>query len=219
MAKASDRETLRLHGPAGNLEAVLEIPPQTAVKAVAILCHPHPLHQGTMQNKVVYTLARAMNELGIIALRFNFRGVGGSDGVYADGEGEIEDVEAVADYVRERWPGAELWLAGFSFGAVVSARAAGMLLPTQLISIAPAVNILGRELTSPPAMPWLVVQGEKDDVVPAGEVVDWVNTLNPAPELVLLPEAGHFFHGCLVELRNILVNKLGPVTENNDRKS
>jgi alpha/beta superfamily hydrolase len=151
-----------------------------------------------------------MNDLGVPALRFNFRGVGMSEGTYADGNGEIDDLLAVAEYARQRWPGVAIWLAGFSFGAVVAARAAVQISPDRLVSIAPAVNILGRELRNIPTMPWLIIQGDADDVVPVTEVVNWVGALDPQPELIVLPGPGHFFHGHLVDLRTTLVNKLGP---------
>lgn len=208
MGKAPLKESLSLQGPAGQIEALVEQPAELSGNSVAVLCHPHPQHQGTMYNKVVHTLARAMNDLGMPALRFNFRGIGASEGNYGEGIGEIDDVIAVAEYARERWPNSELWLAGFSFGAVVSVRAALQLAPAQLISIAPAVNILGRELPSIPQSPWLIVQGKADEVVPAGEVRKWVATLSPRPELVLLPDVDHFFHGKLVLLRGLLVAKL-----------
>jgi alpha/beta superfamily hydrolase len=208
MVKAPVKEQLRIHGPAGYLEALLETPADSDGSRVAVLCHPHPQHKGTMTNKVVHTMARAMNDLGIPALRFNFRGVGASEGEYADGTGEIDDVEAVAKYVRDRWPAAELWLAGFSFGAVVAARAAVRLGPSQLISIAPAVNILGRVLVAQPTMPWLIIQGESDEVVPANDVIEWVKTLDPQPELLVMPDVGHFFHGHLVTLRETLIRAL-----------
>ncbi len=210
MAKAPVKQSLIIAGPAGKLEALLESPETADGSRIAILCHPHPQHQGTMLNKVVHTLARAMNDLGVPALRFNFRGVGMSEGTYADGNGEIDDLLAVAEYARQRWPGVAIWLAGFSFGAVVAARAAVQISPDRLVSIAPAVNILGRELRNIPTMPWLIIQGDADDVVPVTEVVNWVGALDPQPELIVLPGPGHFFHGYLVDLRTTLVNKLGP---------
>jgi hypothetical protein len=210
MAKAPVKQSLIIAGPAGKLEALLESPETADGSRIAILCHPHPQHQGTMLNKVVHTLARAMNDLGVPALRFNFRGVGMSEGTYADGNGEIDDLLAVAEYARQRWPGVAIWLAGFSFGAVVAARAAVQISPDRLVSIAPAVNILGRELRNIPTMPWLIIQGDADDVVPVTEVVNWVGALDPQPELIVLPGPGHFFHGHLVDLRTTLVNKLGP---------
>jgi alpha/beta superfamily hydrolase len=205
VGRAPEKESLMISGPVGQLEALLEKQSVKPINRVAILCHPHPQFEGTMHNKVVHTLARAMNDLDVAALRFNFRGVGGSEGSYADGDGEIDDVVAVAAYARERWPGAELWLAGFSFGAVVAARAAVALQPARLISIAPAVNILGKQLAEQPTMPWLIIQGDADDVVPPADVIEWVAGLQSGPQLIVLPEVGHFFHGHLVELRQQLV--------------
>lgn len=208
MGKAPLKESLTIHGPAGGLEALLEIPEGFTGRCVAVLCHPHPQHQGTMLNKVVHTLARAMTDLDIAALRFNYRGAGASDGAYAGGDGEVDDVEAVAASVAERWPDADLWLAGFSFGAIVSARAAATLAPRQLISIAPAVNLPGKAFVVQPSMPWLIVQGEADEVVPAAAVRAWVTNFLPQPELVLLPGVDHFFHGELIALRHTLVQRL-----------
>jgi alpha/beta superfamily hydrolase len=213
MSKAPVKQTLTIPGPAGDLEALVEAPAGAGSEHMAILCHPHPQFQGTMHNKVVHTLARAMNDLGIPALRFNFRGVGASQGSYGDGQGEIDDIYAVADYVRQHWPGASIWLAGFSFGAVVAARAAQQVTPLQLISIAPAVNVLGRELQAIPAMPWLIVQGDADEVVPEAEVTAWVNGLEPQPDYIVMPGVGHFFHGHLVDLRTLLVNQLQSINE------
>jgi len=208
MAKSPVSEKLVIDGAQGSLEALLETPEGASRLRIAVLCHPHPQHQGTMLNKVVHTLARAMNDLGIPALRFNFRGVGASDGEYGGGEGEIDDVVAIADYVRGRWPNADIWLGGFSFGAVVAARAAARIAPAQLITIAPAINILGAKLSEQPTVAWLIVQGDADEIVPANDVVEWVDRLDPGPELVLLPGVGHFFHGHLVDLRRALVANL-----------
>ncbi|TDJ45009.1 MAG: alpha/beta hydrolase [Gammaproteobacteria bacterium] len=208
MAKAPAKESFSITGPAGELEALLECPQSCDGLRIAVLCHPHPQHQGTMLNKVIHTLARAMTDMGVPALRFNFRGTGASEGEYGGGIGELDDLACVVAYVRRRWPEAELWLGGFSFGAVVSARAATTLEAARLISIAPAVNILGQALTETPTMPWLVIHGDADDVVPADEVIEWVTSLDPRPELLVLPGAGHFFHGQLVVLRELLVEWL-----------
>jgi alpha/beta superfamily hydrolase len=208
MAQAPVKQSFIIDGPEGGLEAMLESPESADGSHIAILCHPHPRHQGTMLNKVVHTLARSMNDLGLMALRFNFRGVGKSEGAYGHGEGEIQDLIAVADYARLRWPGASIWLAGFSFGAVVATRAAASIKPERLVTIAPAVNVLGKELQSVPTMPWLVIQGDADEVVPVGDVSSWVEKLEIQPELIILPGVGHFFHGHLVDLRALLVKKL-----------
>jgi len=211
MPRAPSKEFLTIDGPVGTLEGLLEVPEGFAGNRVAVLCHPHPQYQGTMLNKVVHTLARAMTDMGIAALRFNFRGTGVSEGTYAGGSGEVDDVEAVADYVAKRWPDADLWLAGFSFGAIVAARAALQLKPEQLISIAPAVNLPGRDLVALPATPWLIVQGDADELVPVAAVRAWVASLSPSPELVVLPGVDHFFHGELGALRQTLLLRLQPV--------
>lgn len=207
------REALDIRGPAGRLEALLEYPRAADVRRVAVICHPHPLHQGTMQNKVVHTLARAMLELGAAALRFNFRGVGASEGQHADGVGEVGDAMAACAWMRERFPGCELLLAGFSFGAMVACATAVTVQPAQLVTIAPPVERT-RELLAGrhPAVPWLVVQGDADGVVPSAGVVAWVAGLAPPPELVVLPGVDHFFHGSLASLRETLVSRLSAVS-------
>src|SRR5882757_6554435 len=108
------QESLTIVGPAGALEALVESPLEANGEEAAVVCHPHPLYGGTMTNKVVYTLARACNQLGMPTVRFNFRGVGGSSGTHADGVGETEDVLAVMEWTRHRWPGCKVLLAGFS---------------------------------------------------------------------------------------------------------
>ncbi len=203
------RDALDLHGPAGRLEALLEEPRDADAHAVAVLCHPHPQFQGTMLNKVVHTLSRAANLLGVPALRFNFRGVGASDGVFAQGIGEAEDAVAVAQWARDRFPAAELWLCGFSFGAMVACRAALTLQPARLISVAPPVERMADLLAGQqPACPWLVIQGDQDEVVDCDSVVAWFNDLAPGPELLILPDVDHFFHGRLSLLRETLVDRL-----------
>lgn len=203
------REAITIPGPAGQLEALLEEPKELREQKVAVLCHPHPQYQGTMLNKVVHTLARSMNDLGVPAVRFNFRGVGASEGKYADGIGETDDTLSVINWAVDRYSGAELCLVGFSFGAMVAARAALIAHPHQLVTVAPAVSRM-RDLlqSSQPDCPWLVVQGESDEVVACSEVIEWFNDLAPGPELIVLPEVGHFFHGCLTLLRETVVSHL-----------
>ena len=195
-----------VEGPAGGLEARVE-EPVTGVAPVyaGVVCHPHPLYGGTLQNKVVHTLARAMQELGAPTVRFNFRGVGASAGSYDGGAGELEDALAVCEWARRRWPGATLWLAGFSFGAAVSLQAAATAQPGALVSVAPPV---GRIIVSPvprPACPWLVVQGDHDELVDANEVRRWCTQYVPPPRLEVLAGAEHFFHGRLGELRAAVI--------------
>ena len=167
-----------------------------------------------MLNKVVHTLGRAANELGAPAVRFNYRGVGASDGEYADGRGEMDDALAVVDWARERYPDAALWLAGFSFGSMVSMGAALTAEPAALISIAPPAPGVGKFLgDSQPACPWLIVQGDEDEVCDCEAVVEWVNGLAPGPELVVLPGVSHFFHGRLTVLRETVVDFLKGVEQ------
>ena len=200
-------ERLRLTGPAGVLEALIETPAglETTPAAFGVICHPHPLYGGTLDNKVVWTLARAFQELGAPTIRFNFRGVGASAGSHDAGPGEIDDTLAAIAYGRERWPRAALWLAGFSFGGVVAIRAAVSAHPSRLVTVAPGITRLDVGDAPPPACPWLIVQGDADDVVPAEAVIAWARTLSPAPQLTVLPGAGHFFHGRINELRDIVL--------------
>ena len=207
-ARAPEKEALTIVGPTGRIEALLEVPGNSPGTTVGVVCHPHPLHQGTMMNKVVHTIARALNDLGMPAVRFNFRGVGASDGKYSDGVGETDDVLAVVRWATEAYPAAKLWLAGFSFGALVSYRAALETDTDQLISIAPPVDRFKDLASEQPICPWLIVQGDADDVVSCDEVVAWVNELQPGPELIVFPGAGHFFHGQLIQLRAALVDSL-----------
>ena len=160
-----------------------------------------------MQNKVVHTLARALHDVGTATLRFNFRGVGGSTGAFADGIGETEDALAAVEFGRARWPGAVPWLLGFSFGAMVALRAAVRVDAQRLVTVAPAVGRVevGDAL---PSCPWLLIQGDADDVIDAKAVLDWAQGLARSPIVRLLEGAGHFFHGRLPELREAVVEFL-----------
>lgn len=188
-----------IEGPAGPLEAVLEEPQGHSGKRFAVICHPHPLHGGTLNNKVVHTLARAMQELGLPTIRFNFRGVGASAGTFDQGAGETEDALAVIAHGRARWAGAALWLGGFSFGAAIVIRAAPRALPERLVAVAPPVGRIDVSGISP-ACPWLIVHGDADEVVDHHEVLQWAKRLTPAPAVALLHGATHFFHGRLHDL-------------------
>jgi hypothetical protein len=207
-------ERITLAGPAGDLEALVEVPTADAAndRAVTVrfgvVCHPHPLYGGTLDNKVVYTLARTFVELGVPAIRFNFRGVGRSAGSYDEGRGETADVLAVIAYGRERWPGAALWLAGFSFGGAVAIRAAAQARPERLVTVAPGITRVPMEGIDSPACPWLIVQGDADDVIEPAAVRDWASRQSTAPAVRVLPGAGHFFHGRLHELRALVLEFL-----------
>ena len=191
-------------GPTGLIEARLEdpLPEGTRPAVIGVVCHPHPLHGGTLQNKVVHALARAMQEAGAPTVRFNFRGVGQSDGSFADGSGEVDDALAVIEWARSRWNCAPLWLAGFSFGAAVALQAAARARPIRLVTVAPPA---GRLITQPiarPPCPWLIVQGDRDELVDFATVQRWAASYaQDAPELLVMSGAEHFFHGRLRELR------------------
>jgi uncharacterized protein len=194
-------------GPAGVLEAVVDASAAPSI-ATALICHPHPLQQGTMSNKVVTTVARAFNRIGADAVRFNFRGVGKSAGRFADGSGEREDALAAAAWCRRRWPGRPLYLGGFSFGAEIAAAIAARAVPAGLVTVAPPVERLGDDFVAPKC-PWLLIHGDADEVVPPGPVIEWCASLPAPPKIVLLPGVGHFFHGRLAELAKAVTEAFG----------
>jgi uncharacterized protein len=209
-------EALEIPGPVGPLEALLE-DPGGEPPAIAVVCHPHPLYQGTMRNKVVHAVARAANRLGAPALRFNFRGVGASGGAWDEGEGETEDALAVIEWARARWPRRPLWLAGFSFGAHVALQAARKVWPAALVTVAPPVQRFPLDAAAAPDCPWLVVQGGADELVDYTAVVAWATTRAVPPRVALLPGASHFFHGRLTELQKTVQDFLGGLDEEHRR--
>jgi alpha/beta superfamily hydrolase len=201
----NESTTLLLDGPAGALEVAVDRSEAAPLPAVAIICHPLPIEGGTMHNKVVTMLARSLRELGLDTVRFNFRGTGNSEGSFDDGVGETDDLRTVAAWVRAQRPDAALWLAGFSFGAYVSLRMAAELQPSMLISIAPPVRrSWDFDSLVPPTCPWLVIQGEADEVVDPQAVFDWIDTMRDPPDLVRMPDTGHFFHRKLMDLRGAI---------------
>lgn len=205
-----------LAGPAGRLECAIDPPAGPAMApalagGLAVVCHPHPLHGGTMGNKVVQTLARAFVQVGLTAARFNFRGVGGSEGVWDAGRGEVEDARAVVAALRQ--PGQPLVLAGFSFGAFVASQVASTLddpnQPAWAVLVGPAVTNFA---VAPVAQGALVIQGEADDVVPLQSVLDWARP--QSQPVTVVPGAGHFFHGQLALLKRLVIDGIravGPV--------
>jgi alpha/beta superfamily hydrolase len=201
MLKSPRSERLFIDGPAGQLEALLELPVEQDPVGNAVICHPHPQHGGTMHNKVAHTLARAFVRLGFAALRFNFRGTERSEGEFDDGNGELDDALAAIAWMRERDPETPIWLAGFSFGAAIAVKAAVATEVDGLVSVAPAISRFASGLDAQPQCPWLIAQGDQDELVDVEETVEWVDGLEPGPELLIIPGGEHFFHGRLLELR------------------
>ena len=197
--RSRENQKIRVDGPAGQLEVVVTDPGEDR-NGYAIIAHPHPLHGGMLDNKVVQTLAKSFYGLGYAAVRFNFRGVGKSDGVFDDGRGELDDMLAVEGYASERFGSGHKALAGFSFGSFVAAAAAVKLKPRHLALIAPAV---GRFPVAQVQEDTLVVHGEEDDVVLLADVMDWARP-QKLP-VVVFPGAGHFFHGALIDLQKVVM--------------
>lgn len=203
----SERSEFLLRGPAGMLDCATDVPePDEERPGTIIICHPHPEHGGTMHNKVVTILERSMREMGLRTVRFNFRGVGASEGAFDDGYGETDDLFAVAEWVRRTRPDDMLWLGGFSFGSYITARAALNLDIGFLISIAPPVDRYAFDSLHHPECPWLVIQGDEDEVVSADAVSAWAGQLKPPPELLIMQNADHFFHRRIMDLRGLLKN-------------
>lgn len=194
-------QRLSLQGPAGNLECALDLP-ALSPRGLAVVCHPHPQHGGTMDNKVVQTLARAFLQLGYRALRFNFRGVGASAGSWAEGAGELADAQAVV--AAQRQSGEKLVLAGFSFGAYIATRlAAGLPAPEAAERLVLVGTAAGRVDIAAVPSDSIVIHGEIDDVVPLAAVLDWARPLGLP--VTVIPGAGHFFHGQLALLKSLVV--------------
>ncbi len=200
-------EHLSQVGPTGMLELAIDRLAEAPI-GTAVLCHPHPLHGGTMTNKVVQTLARACVLAGWNAVRFNFRGVGGSEGVYDEGRGELSDLLSVIDAQAPEGP---LCLAGFSFGAFVTSHAAAQLHPRRDIQRLVLVGTAASRFEVAPVptdlhLRSLVIHGEQDDTVPLTSVMDWARPQS-LPVLVV-PGGGHFFHGQLPLLRELVLRHL-----------
>jgi len=214
MAGAEPRS--RIAGAAGAIEVAAggaESP-----RCVAVIAHPHPLYGGTMDNKVVTTLARAFAEAGAATLRFNFRGVGATEGIHDEGRGEADDMVRVAGHARELHPGLPLVLAGFSFGGAVAVRASGRLDFAQLVLVAPGFRRISPEGMGAPPDPddpalgepgrhtsanTVVIHGDRDDTVPLSDSIAWA-TPREVP-VVVVPGGEHFFHRKLHVLREIVL--------------
>jgi len=193
-------------GPAGRLECALDAPDGSA-RGVALVCHPHPQFGGTMDNKVVQTLARAFVQLGWRSVRFNFRGVGASEGGWDEGRGEVDDALAVLAAYRTVELAQPFLLAGFSFGGYVAAAAAARLptsdVPERLVLVGASTE---KQAVPPVPAGTVVIHGESDDVVPLAATLDWARP--QSLPVIVFPGVGHFFHGKLSLLRSVLVQQL-----------
>jgi hypothetical protein len=198
-------------GAVGHLEVLFTSPKTTPTKSpaspssYALICHPHPLYGGTMHNKVVYMIASTFQRLGVGTVRFNFRGVGKSEGKFDHGEGEIEDLYAVVEWLEKKWAPTELWLAGFSYGSYVALRGHRQVGATRLLLIAPSVERFKTKELSLSTLPTLVIQGDRDEIVSPQAVSQWLAAQAHQPQLVIIPEADHFFHRKLPQLRDAIL--------------
>ncbi len=200
-------EKILIAGAAGSIECAVDLPATTAV-GTAIICHPHPQHGGTMDNKVVQTLARAFLQLGHRTVRFNFRGVGASQGVWDEGRGELEDALTVIEHFQiadQPWV-----LSGFSFGAYIASQAAVRLgddaKPRRMVLVGPSTQ---RQVMPVVPADTVVVHGEIDDVVPLSATLEWARPQNLP--VIVFPGVGHFFHGQLARLRTVVVQQMQPI--------
>ena len=202
MNSSTTRQTLA--GPAGAIECAIDLPAGTP-RGTVVICHPHPQHGGTLDNKVVQTLARAFVALGWRSVRFNFRGIGASTGAWDDGVGEIDDALAVI----AAFPDASFMLAGFSFGAYVASHAATRLAdsakPQRMVLVGPSTE---RQPMAHVPINSLVIHGETDDVVPLASTLAWARP--QSLPVIVFPGVGHFFHGQLGLLKNVVVQELMP---------
>jgi len=198
-------EKISIDGPVGSLQAIYQAGEHG--KPAVVVCHPHPNFGGTMRNKVVYWMARAFENTGCTVLRFNFRGVELSEGVWDDGEGEADDVAAVLDWLHEQKPEAPLWLAGFSFGSYAGLKAASHDdRVVRLFAVAPAVNLWNFDFMLHETRPLKVIQGTRDEIVPFELVESWVERLE-SPKFHVIEGADHFFSGQLEKLCELLVSE------------
>ena len=203
--------TVLLQGEAGQLEVAVTLPKVAAIHKVILICHPHPLYGGTMDNKVVSTLVRSFDELDYATVRFNFRGVGRSEGLHDQGHGEAQDLELILNWILQAMPDANVVLAGFSFGSYVAYQVAASCQWSatiqRLLLVAPPVQYPGFSSITPPVMPIVVVQGEADEVVEPDKVFAWVEHTLPEASVLRMADTSHFFHGKLIELKRLLIQE------------
>jgi uncharacterized protein len=204
-------------GPVGRLEALLEPPviaPGGRERAAVVFAHPHPLHGGTMHTKAVYRATKALASFGCAVLRFNFRGVGKSEGMFDNSVGELDDFRAGLDFMAADYPDTELWAAGFSFGAYIALTAGARdARVTTLIGIAPALQMYDFSEVRTSPKPKYFVQGERDEICPLPYMQAFFVELSEPKRLVVVPGATHLFTGRIEELGRAIVAMLGTPNE------
>ncbi|ABI83417.1 alpha/beta hydrolase [Francisella tularensis] len=209
-------DTFFIQGQAGRIETAYDKVKGANKDIVAVICHPHPLYQGSMHNKIVTTIVRAMKTFNIESYRFNYRGVGESQGQYGDGVGELEDLISVCDWIKHNSTAKKIILCGFSFGGAIAYKGLSSLDNiVSLITIAPAVDRFDlTKFSQPQDIPWLVVQGIDDDTVNPNSVFDFtLKAIKSDLTLVKMNQVGHFFHGKLIELKTVIENFLTPIVD------
>ena len=212
-------KNLSIDGPAGKIEALVQFPEEAELGSVAILCHPLPTAGGSMDNKVIYTLAKAFHSLGITTVKFNTRGTGMSEGAFDQGVGETQDLKAVVNYACQELAAKNVWLVGFSFGSYLAHNLSKQWnFPCrlqQLLLVAPPVDRYNYKVTEQFNFPLLLIQGGQDEVVESTGVDSWYKRsqsfYSQDTDYVLMPEASHFFHGALTDLREKVRERISPV--------
>ena len=201
-----------IQGPAGTLEVLIDTP-SCQPRAAVVIAHPLPTHGGTMHTKVVFQAAKALTRIGCVVLRFNFRGVGRSEGTWDEGRGEKDDYRAALDYVAGRYPGLELWAAGFSFGSYIALTCgAEDDRVCTLIGIAPPVNRYDYGIVKQSVKPKFIVHGEADELIPLRAVREFYAQLQEPKELVEIDRANHLFEGQTTEVGDALEDLLEDFT-------
>lgn len=202
----TESTTFLIQGPSGDLEVSVDWPKTDEIQPITfVMCHPNPVDGGTMNNKVVTTACSAMTRLGIPCVRFNYRGVGLSEGKFGETIGETEDLQAVLEWVTVMRP-APLWLGGFSFGTLLAYRKSTEWPIEQLLTIGPAFDHYDYSVEAVPDMSWLMIIGDQDEVVSVEAAFDFVRTVEANLTLYKMHGVGHFFHRKLIDLREYLMH-------------